>query len=202
MTAALRALDGRTFRSLRRHRNYRLFFVGQLISVVGRQITVVALPYQVYLLSGSSLAVGSLGLVQLVPYVVFSLVAGTIADRIDRRVLLLWTQVLLAGCSALLMAGALAGHPPLWFLYVVAAVAAGISAVDQPARSATIPNLVTRSQLAGALPLNYPGPWGAAGSGPPRSRPGGAPSRRCRRWPAASPTCGGSRWCSAGTRST
>ena len=143
------------FSPLRESPEYRSIFVGQLISVIGRQITVVALPYQVYLLSGSSLAVGALGLVQLVPYVVFSLVAGTIADRIDRRVLLLWTQVLLAGCSALLMAGALAGHPALWFLYVVAAVAAGISAVDQPARSATIPNLVTRSQLAGALSLNY-----------------------------------------------
>jgi MFS family permease len=134
---------------------YRAIFIGQLISVIGRQITVVAVPYQVYLLSHSSLAVGSLGLFQLIPYVLCSLLAGTIADRVDRRVLLLWTQVLLAACSALFMAGAWYGRPPLWFVYLVAAVAAGISAVDQPARSATIPNLVRRSQLAGALSLNY-----------------------------------------------
>lgn len=140
---------------LRDSREYRSIFIGQLISLVGRQITVVAVPYQVYLLSHSSLAVGALGLVQLIPYVLFSLLAGTVADRVDRRILLLWTQVLLAVCSALFMAGALAGHPPLWFVYAVAAIAAGISAVDQPARSATIPNLVSRSQLAGALSLNF-----------------------------------------------
>ena len=143
------------FSPLRESRDYRSIFIGQLISLVGRQITVVAVPYQVYLLSHSSLAVGSLGLVQLIPYVLCSLVAGTVADRIDRRILLLWTQVLLAGCSVLFMAGALAGHPPLWFVYAVAAVAAGISAVDQPARAAAIPNMVKRSQLAGALSLNF-----------------------------------------------
>lgn len=115
----------------------------------------VAVPYQIYLLSHSSLAVGALGLFQLVPYVVCSLVAGTVADRIDRRVVLLWTQGLLAGCSALFMAGALTGRPPLAFLYAVAALAAGISAVDQPTRSATIPNLVKRSQLPSAIALNF-----------------------------------------------
>jgi predicted MFS family arabinose efflux permease len=140
---------------LRDSRNFRYLFIGQLISLVGRQITVVAVPYQIYVLSHSSLAVGLLGLVQLVPYVAFSFVAGTVADRIDRRVLLLWTQALLAGCSALLVLGALSGRPPLLFVYAVAAIAAGISAVDQPARSATIPNLVERSQLPSAISLNF-----------------------------------------------
>lgn len=140
---------------LRASRDFRLIFIGQLISLVGRQITIVAVPYQIYLLTHSSVAVGALGAVQLVPYVIFSLIAGTIADRVDRRKLLLFTQFMLAATSALFMAGAIAGHPPLLFLYVVAGLGAGISAIDQPARSATIPNLVRREHLPGALSLNF-----------------------------------------------
>ncbi|MDQ6883531.1 MAG: MFS transporter [Candidatus Dormibacteraeota bacterium] len=140
---------------LRDSRQFRLLFTGQLISLVGRQITVVAVPYQVYVLTHSSLRVGLLGLFQLVPFVVFSLVAGTIADQVDRRRLLLVTQALLAFTSFLFVLGAIWGQPPLWYLYAVAAAAAGISAVDQPARSATIPNLVSRTKLASAISLNY-----------------------------------------------
>jgi MFS family permease len=140
---------------LRDSRQFRLLFIGQLISLVGRQITVVAVPYQVYVLTHSSLQVGLLGVVQLVPFVLFSLVAGTIADQVDRRRLLLLTQVLLAITSLLFVFGALYGHPPLWYLYAVTAAAAGISAIDQPARSATVPNLVSRQQLASAVSLNF-----------------------------------------------
>jgi len=116
---------------------------------------VVAVPYQVYVLTHSSLRVGLLGVVQLVPFIVFSLVAGTIADQVDRRRLLLITQALLALTSFLLVLGALEGHPPLWYLYAVAAAAAGISAVDQPTRTATMPNLVSGAQLASAVSLNF-----------------------------------------------
>ena len=140
---------------LRDSRQFRLLFVGQLISLIGRQITVVAVPYQVYLLTHSSLRVGLLGLVQLLPFVVCSLAAGAIADRVDRRRLLLVTQSLLAFTSSLFVLGALWGHPPILYLYAVAAAAAGISAVDQPVRTATVPNLVSRAQLAGAMSLNF-----------------------------------------------
>jgi MFS family permease len=140
---------------LRDSRQFRFLFIGQLISLVGRQITVVAVPYQVYILTHSSLRVGLLGVVQLVPFIVFSLVAGTIADQVDRRRLLLLTQVLLALTSSLFVLGALWAHTPVLYLYAVAAAAAGISAIDQPARSATIPNLVSRKQLASAVSLNF-----------------------------------------------
>lgn len=140
---------------LRDSRQFRLLFTGQLISLVGRQVTVVAVPYQVYLLTQSSLRVGLLGAVQLVPFIVFSLVAGPIADQVDRRKLLLATQVLLAIMSLLFVVGAIWGHPPLLYLYAVAAAAAGVSAIDQPARTATIPNLVSRAQMASAVSLNY-----------------------------------------------
>ncbi|MDQ6711312.1 MAG: MFS transporter [Candidatus Dormibacteraeota bacterium] len=140
---------------LRDSRQFRLLFIGQLISLIGRQITVVAVPYQVYLLTHSSFRVGLLGAVQLVPFIVFSIVAGPIADQVDRRKLLLATQALLATTSLLFVVGAIWGQPPLLYLYGVAAAAAGVSAVDQPARTATVPNLVSRAQMASAVSLNY-----------------------------------------------
>ena len=80
---------------LRESRDYRLVWSGQLISLVGRQVTVVAVPFQVFQLTHSSIAVGVIGIFQVVPYVFLSLVGGSIADRVDRRRLLLATQLLL-----------------------------------------------------------------------------------------------------------
>jgi transmembrane secretion effector len=139
---------------LRRYRDFRLLWMGELVSTTGRQITVVALPFQVFLLTRSSLAVGLIGLVQVVPLVVFSIAGGAIADRMDRRRLLLITEFGLAATSALLLIGALSGHPALWYLYVVTGLQAGISGLNSPARSAAVPNLVPRDQLPAALALN------------------------------------------------
>ncbi|HEY2704797.1 MAG TPA: MFS transporter [Candidatus Dormibacteraeota bacterium] len=140
---------------LRVSRDFRLLWSGQLVSTMGRQITAVAVPYQVYQLTGSTLAVGLLGLVQVVPLIVFSLIGGAVADAMDRRRLLLVSNSLLALCSLLYVAGAVHGHPPLAALYAVGGVAAGLSAFDQPARSATVPNLVPRDQLAAAVALMF-----------------------------------------------
>jgi MFS family permease len=139
---------------LRRYRDYRLLWVGELVSTTGRQITVVALPFQVFVLTRSSLAVGLIGLVQVVPLVVFSIAGGAIADRVDRRKLLLVTEFGLAATSAFLLIGALVGDPPLWYLYLVTGLQAGISGVNSPARSAAVPNIVPRDQLPAALALN------------------------------------------------
>src|SRR5207302_623399 len=130
-------------------------WLGQIVSMVGRQITVVAVPYQIFQTTHSALAVGMLGLVQVVPLIVFSLAGGALADRVDRRRLLLLTNTLLAGCSGLFLGGAVAGNPPLAFLYAVAATGAAVSAFDQPARAATIPRMVRPDQLAAALALNF-----------------------------------------------
>jgi MFS family permease len=140
---------------LRVSRDFRLLWSGQLVSTMGRQITAVAVPYQVYQLTGSTLAVGLLGLVQVVPLILFSLIGGAVADAVDRRRLLLVSNSLLALCSLLYVAGAVRGHPPLAALYAVSGVAAGLSAVDQPARSATVPNLVPREQLPAAVALMF-----------------------------------------------
>ena len=131
--------------ALRDSRDFRLLVIGGLISGIGTQVTLVALPYQVFVLTGSSFQVGMIGLVELVPLVVVALLGGTLADRTDRRRLLLAAQLVQAATSACLVLGAVAGSPPVPVLYLIAAVAAGASAVDRPTRAAMVPALVGRS---------------------------------------------------------
>jgi MFS family permease len=138
---------------LRRSRDFRLLWLGQLVSLTGRQITTVALPFQVFLLTRSSLAVGLIGLAELIPLVAFSIAGGPIADRVDRRRLLLVTELGLVTTSALLMLGALAGDPPLAFVYGVAGLQAGLMGVNAPTRSAAVPNLVGRELLPASMAL-------------------------------------------------
>lgn len=139
---------------LRDSRDLRLLMGGLSVSVVGRQITLVAVPYQVYAMTHSSLAVAMLGLVQVVPLVVVSLYSGALADLYDRRLLLVWSQLLLAFTSAALAFLSLNGHASLWAIYIVTACAAGFSAVETPTRQATVPRLVARSKLSAAMSLN------------------------------------------------
>src|SRR6185369_16528023 len=106
---------------LRRHRDFRFLFAGQVVSALGTFLTTVALPVQIYELTKSSGIVGLLGTVQLVPLAVTSLWGGAYADAIDRRRLLLWSEaLLLAGAAALAVNSTLA-HPSVILLFVVAA---------------------------------------------------------------------------------
>ena len=138
---------------LRQSRQFRLLWWGQLISLTGRQITTVAVPYQVYLQTRSNLAVGLIGLAQIGPLAVFSILGGTWADRHDRKRLIVITEFGLAGATLLLFLGALHGKPPLWYLYLVIGVQAGFFGVNSPTRSAVIPGVVSREQLPAALAL-------------------------------------------------
>lgn len=138
---------------LRRSREFRLLFSGQLVSFVGSQLTVVAVAYQVYVLTGSSLQVGLVSLAQLPPLLIGSLVGGAVADSMDRRRLLLWMQVALAVASVGLAVNASLSEPQLWPLYALTALAAGFSGFDRPARNAAIPNVVERSALPAAYAL-------------------------------------------------
>lgn len=140
--------------ALRESTPFRRLWLGQSVSLVGRQITTVAVPYQVYQLTHSAFAVGAIGLAQAVPLITASLASGAISDRVDRRRILLCTQSGLAGCSALLALGAVAGHPPVVAVYLVVAAAAAIAALDSPTRTAIIPGLVGSKRLPGALSLN------------------------------------------------
>jgi MFS family permease len=134
---------------LRRSRDLRYLIAGQLISELGSQLTVVTVPYQVYLLTHSSLDVGLVSLAQLVPLIVGSLLGGSLADVIDRRLLLLVTQLLMAASIAGLAINADLG-PSLWPLFVLPALAQGFSAICDAGRSAMLPNLVRRSEVSTA----------------------------------------------------
>ena len=139
--------------ALRESKAFRRLSAGQLVSLVGRQITVVAVPYQVYTSTRSPVLVGLLGLAQVVPLVSTSLALGGLADRVDRRHLLLVTSALLGLCSLALLLGALS-HTPVFFVFIVVAVAAAVAALDSPTRTAIVPNLVSHERLPGALSFN------------------------------------------------
>jgi MFS family permease len=151
---------------LRLDRDFRLLWTGQAISTVGRMVTAVVLPYQVYVLTGDLLALGALSLVQLVPILIFSLGGGAVADAVDRRRLLLITQIGLAASSVALTVLALVPSPAIWAIFAVAFVQAGIGAVDQPARGSAIPRLVPAERLPAAIALNQIVFNGAAVIGP------------------------------------
>jgi MFS family permease len=139
---------------LREHREFRLLWFGQVVSGMGNQITRIALPFQVYVLTGSTLAIGALVLAQLIPILVFSLGAGSVADAVDRRKLLIVTQVGMGLTSTALVGLALMPSPPLIAIFIVAFLAAGLGSVDGPTRSAAIPRLVTPGHLPAAIALN------------------------------------------------
>jgi MFS family permease len=139
---------------LRLDRDYRWLWTGQVISGMGTQITRLALPFQVYDMTRSTLAIAALTAVQLIPILAFALAAGSVADAVDKRRLLLITQIGLALCTLALVGLAISGNPPLPVLFAVAFVAAGLSAVDQPARGSAIPRLVVPERLPAAFALN------------------------------------------------
>ena len=136
---------------LKESRDFRLLFVGNAVSYVGRQLTVVAIPFQVYLLTNSSLAVGLTGRASLGPLVVMSLVGGAVADAVDRRKLLLANVVAQAATSVALAVNASLDHPALWLLYVLGALNAGLWGIDLPTRNAMVPGMRTRFFIEGHM---------------------------------------------------
>ena len=138
---------------LRQSRDYRFLFAGQAVAHLGSQITTVAIPYQVFLLTRSSLAVGMIGLVSLVPLITMSLAGGAIADSVDRRKVLVLTQLLMGLTSVALALNAGRPHPAVWPAFVCAGLAAGLHGVDMPTRTAILPNLVRRDQYSAAAAL-------------------------------------------------
>jgi MFS family permease len=141
-------------RPLRESRDYRLLWVSSLVGSTGQQISQVAVYIQVFRLTDSAAAVGLIGLVQFVPLMLSSIGAGAIVDRVDRRKLLIASQVGFEVASVLLFVGALSGDPPLWLVYGAAGLAAAIKGVDSPNTAAMVPNLVPREQLPSAIALH------------------------------------------------
>jgi len=140
----------------RRSRDLRLIVTGELVSNLGAQAALVALPYQLYLVTRSALLVGLLGAVELGPLVAMSLFGGALADRMDRRRLLLAVQVGVVASVGGLAAVSFAGRPALWTLYALGGLLAGFNALQDTAYSAMIPNLVVdRALLGPALAVGY-----------------------------------------------
>jgi MFS family permease len=139
---------------LRLDPGYRMLWAGQVVNGVGTQVTRVALPYQVYVLTGSTLAIAVLTACQLVPLLLFSLGAGSLADAVDRRRVLAVAQIGMATCSAALVLLSLHGSPPVLAIFAVAFVSWSFSAFDQPARASAVPRLVAPERLPSAMALN------------------------------------------------
>lgn len=148
------ALRGRTFRSLRRHRNYRLFFTGQLISVAGTWMQNIALAWLVIQLSSSPLAVGALAFCRFLPFLLLGLVAGVVVDRFDTRRLLIATQATAMLVSIVLAVVTLSGIESLPLVYALAALGGLILVFDSPGRQTLTFQMVGPRELPNAVALN------------------------------------------------
>ncbi len=138
---------------LRRHRDFRLLVAARMVSFFGTMITFVAVPYQVYQLSHSTLLVGTLGLVELAALLIFAMLGGALADATDRRQMVLLSEGGLMAGSLVLAANSALTHPMLWLIFAVVLLAASLDAMQRPSLDALVPRLVDRDELtaAGAL---------------------------------------------------
>jgi MFS family permease len=134
-------------------RSFRAVFTSRTVAYLGSQGAGVALLVQAQRITGSPLVVGTLGLAELVPLVVFGLYGGVLADRFDRRALMRWCEPGLAVCAVLLLLNALLPHPLLWPLYVIAGLMMAIASLQRPAFEAATPRIVPRDQLTAAAAI-------------------------------------------------
>jgi len=140
--------------ALRRSRDYRVLALGALVSGLGNQAALVAVPYQVYVLTHSTALVGLIGAAELVPMVIVSLFGGAIADRMDRRRILIAAQAGTLVSAGTLAALSFAGHPPVWLIFVLAALLAAAGSLDLIARSSMIAGLAGE-WLRSAIAFNF-----------------------------------------------
>jgi MFS family permease len=138
---------------LRRSRDFRLLFAGQAVSSAGSMITFVAVPFQAYALSHSSLVVGLVSLVELVPILVMAFVGGALADAVDRRRMVRLTELGLCAATGALVVNASLSRPQIWVLFVAVAVAAGFDALQRPSLDALVPRIVSRELMPAAAAL-------------------------------------------------
>jgi MFS family permease len=148
------ALGTRTFRSLRRHHNYRLFFAGQVVSLAGSWMQNVALAWLVLSLSRSPLAVATLLFCRFVPFTVLGLFAGSVVDRLNTRRLVIWTQVSAMVVSAALAAVTLTGTATLPVVYALALLGGITLVLDAPGRQSLTFEMVGPKELPNAVALN------------------------------------------------
>jgi MFS family permease len=138
---------------LRSSRDFRLLFWAGTVFYFGAMVSYVAIPYQIYTLTGSNFAVGAIGLVELLPLVVFGLYGGALADHVDRRRLLIWTGVAQAALTAVLAVNAFRHEPDVWLIFVIAFGLASTSSLQRPSREALMPRTVRHDEIPAANAL-------------------------------------------------
>lgn len=134
-------------RPLKNNRDFRFVYFGQFISFFGTMMSLVALPYQIYQITHSTLAVGLLGVVELVPLLLTAFIGGVLADMMDRRKLLIYAEIAMAfGCMALI-GNSLLIRPQLWFIYLIAGFLSALSGLHRPSLDALTPRLVSHEEI-------------------------------------------------------
>lgn len=138
---------------LRESLAYRALWLGQMISLLGSNMRLVAIAWQVFDLTGSTVAVGMVGLVEVVPLIAVSIIGGTFVDTGDRKRLIAICQVALMGCSAMLAVLSLTGRITVVWIYVLTGIASAFNAIDRPARSSLLPHVVPAGKITAAMAL-------------------------------------------------
>lgn len=146
--------DGRTFASLRRHYNYRLYFSGQFLSQIGTWLQSAAMAWLVLELTHSAFAVGMMTFWQFGPYLVLGLFGGALSDRLDHRITLIATQIALALCSSSIAILTFLHVVTVWEAFAIAAIRGTVLILNNPSRQAFIFQMVGRSELPNAIALN------------------------------------------------
>jgi len=141
------------FTPLKKYPDLRLLWGSGLISYFGSMITYVSLPFQIKQLTDSYLAVGLMGLVEIVPLIVFGLYGGVLADRADRKKMIWATEFAALCLTSILLINALLPNPKLWLLYVVAALFSAVDGLQRPSADAILPRLVDHDDLPSASAL-------------------------------------------------
>jgi MFS family permease len=154
VTRALLRFNGRAFASVRKHRNYRLFFLGQTISLPGTWMQRITQAWLILTLTHSPLAVGVLALAQFLPFTAFSLFAGVVVDRLDARRTVIGTQIGHMVLASTIAAITLLGVVEAWQVYVIAFLGGTVQVLDAPARQQLTFRMVGRAELQNAVALN------------------------------------------------
>src|SRR6266850_257254 len=146
--------DRQTAFSSLRHRDFRLLWMGQIVSVTGSQMQLAAINWHVYLLTGSALSLGLVGACRAVPIILCSLAGGVVADVVDRRRLMIATQSVMLVCSAILALVTFRGLLHVWPIFLLTSIASAAWAFDTPARQALMPTLVPLKDFPNAVSLS------------------------------------------------
>jgi MFS family permease len=146
--------DHQTAFSSLRHRDFRLLWMGQIVSVTGSQMQLAAINWHIYLLTGSALSLGLVGACRAVPIILCSLAGGVVADVVDRRRLMMATQSVMLLCSATLALVTWRGLSHVWPIFLLTAIASAAWAFDTPARQALMPTLVPLKDFPNAVSLS------------------------------------------------